>query len=217
MLNLQLSRSETMGYINNENQNRCLNLCFESVFIVSLLFSYIIGHKPLYDLNMTEYYNNDEDILVNQNIIDNQFMKLALQEAMSARNRGEVPIGAIIVCNGQIVARGHNLTETLHDITAHAEMQAITAAAQYLGGKYLNNCTLYVTIEPCVMCAGALGWAQISRVVYGAADKKRGYSIFSPQALHPKTTVVGGILEVECMNLMKNFFKMKRNLRSAST
>ncbi len=166
---------------------------------------------------MTLYYNNDDDIHLNQNITDNQFMELALQEAISASNRGEIPIGAIIVCNGHIIARGHNLTETLHDVTAHAEMQAITAAAQFLGGKYLNNCTLYVTIEPCVMCAGALGWAQISRVVYGASDQKRGYSVFAPRALHPKTTVVSGILEVECMNLMKKFFKMKRNFRSEST
>jgi tRNA(adenine34) deaminase len=160
---------------------------------------------------MTVYYSNDDNILVNQSKIDNQFMELALEEAMSADEQDEVPIGAIIVCNGQIVARGHNLTETLNDVTAHAEMQAITAAAQYLGGKYLNNCTLYVTIEPCVMCAGALGWAQISRIVYGAADEKRGYSIFAPRALHPKTIVVNGVLEEKCMNLMKDFFKRKRN------
>lgn len=141
---------------------------------------------------------------------DEYYMQQALQEAHKAATRDEVPIGAVIVCQGRIIARGHNLTETLTDITAHAEMQAITAAAQFLGGKYLTGCTLYVTVEPCVMCAGALGWAQISRVVYGVKDDKRGYSRFAPNALHPKTEVVSGVLEDECSRLMKAFFKAKR-------
>lgn len=141
---------------------------------------------------------------------DEYFMKQALQEALLARKRDEVPVGAVIVCQGRIIARGHNLTETLTDVTAHAEMQAITAAAQFLGGKYLTDCTLYVTVEPCVMCAGALGWAQISRIVYGAEDDKRGYSRFAPKALHPKTEVIKGVLEEDCSKLMKEFFKSKR-------
>jgi len=141
---------------------------------------------------------------------DEYFMKQALQEALLARKRDEVPVGAVIVCQGRIIARGHNLTETLTDVTAHAEMQAITAAAQFLGGKYLTDCTLYVTVEPCVMCAGALGWAQISRIVYGATDEKRGYFRFAPNALHPKTEVVSGVLEEECSRLMKEFFRAKR-------
>lgn len=141
---------------------------------------------------------------------DEQYMKQALQEAHKAFSEGEVPIGAVIVCRGQVIARGHNLTERLHDVTAHAEMQAITAAAEYLGGKYLTDCTLYVTVEPCIMCAGALGWSQIPRVVYGAADEKRGFRRFAPQALHPRCEVVSGVLEDECATLMKTFFQHKR-------
>ena len=141
---------------------------------------------------------------------DEYYMKQALLEAHLAAKRDEVPIGAIVVCQGRIIARGHNLTETLTDVTAHAEMQAITAAAQFLGGKYLTDCTLYVTVEPCVMCAGALGWSQISRIVYGAADEKRGYFRFAPNALHPKTEVVKGVLEEECSKIMKEFFLSKR-------
>lgn len=137
-------------------------------------------------------------------------MKQALQEAQAAFAEGEIPIGAVVVCAGQIIAKAHNLTERLHDVTAHAEMQAITAAAEYLGGKYLADCTLYVTLEPCIMCAGALGWSQISRIVYGAPDPCRGYQTYAPHALHPKTETVGGILEQECMTLMKDFFKKKR-------
>ena len=137
-------------------------------------------------------------------------MRQALQEAQKAGERDEVPIGAVVVCQGRIIARGHNLTETLTDVTAHAEMQAITAAAGFLGGKYLVDCTLYVTVEPCVMCAGALGWSQISRIVYGASDEKRGFVRFAPQALHPKTEVVSGVLEEECSRLVKDFFKKKR-------
>lgn len=141
---------------------------------------------------------------------DEQYMKQALQEAHKAFSEGEVPIGAVIVCRGQVIARGHNLTEHLHDVTAHAEMQAITAATEYLGGKYLTDCTLYVTVEPCIMCAGALGWSQIPRVVYGAADEKRGFRRFAPQALHPRCEVVSGVLEDECATLMKTFFQHKR-------
>ena len=138
------------------------------------------------------------------------FMRQALVEAKKAAAADEVPVGAVIVCNERIIARAFNLTETLTDVTAHAEMQAITAAANFLGGKYLIDCTLYVTVEPCVMCAGALGWSQISRVVYGAADEKRGFTRFAPDALHPKTEVISGILETECSELMKEFFKRKR-------
>ncbi|HRG03640.1 MAG TPA: nucleoside deaminase [Paludibacteraceae bacterium] len=137
-------------------------------------------------------------------------MRQALDEARQAFRRDEVPVGAVIVCNDRIIARGHNLTETLIDVTAHAEMQAITAAANFLGGKYLTDCTLYVTVEPCVMCAGALGWSQISRIVYGASDEKRGFTRFAPDAIHPKTEVVAGVLEEECSALMKEFFKKKR-------
>jgi len=141
---------------------------------------------------------------------DVKYMKQALAEARRAAEKDEVPIGAVIVCQGSIIARAHNLTETLNDVTAHAEMQAITSAANYLGGKYLSDCTLYVTIEPCVMCAGALGWAQIKKIVYGASDEKRGYSKFAPDALHPKTEVVSGVLAEECAALMQDFFKRKR-------
>lgn len=146
----------------------------------------------------------------NQQTKDEKFMRMALTEAHEAGAAGEIPIGAVVVCRDKIIARAHNLTETLHDVTAHAEMQAITAAADSLGGKYLKDCTLYVTVEPCVMCAGALGWSQIERVVYGAADEKRGFLRFAPEALHPKTTVVSGVLEEECRQLMQDFFKSRR-------
>ena len=141
---------------------------------------------------------------------DSRYMQLALSEAQKAFAMGEVPVGCVIVADGQVVGRGHNLTETLADVTAHAEMQAITAAANTLGGKYLTQCTLYVTVEPCVMCAGAIGWAQIKRVVYGAADDKRGFTVFAPKALHPKCTVSSGVLEDECRELMQSFFSQKR-------
>ncbi len=139
------------------------------------------------------------------------FMKQALMEAEKAGSKGEVPIGAVIVCQGRIIARAHNLTETLTDVTAHAEMQAITMASDFLGGKYLTDCTLYVTIEPCIMCAGALGWSQISKIVYGAKDEKKGYSLFAPKALHPKCEVTAGILEKECSSIVSDFFRKKRN------
>ena len=145
-----------------------------------------------------------------QNKKDEEYMRKALMEAQRAFDEDEIPVGAIIVCQDKIVSRAHNLTEMLHDVTAHAEMQAITSGANMLGGKYLKDCTLYVTVEPCVMCAGAIGWAQISRVVYGACDKKRGYSRYAPNALHPKTTVTSGVLEEECKSLMQAFFQAKR-------
>lgn len=137
-------------------------------------------------------------------------MKQALAEANKAYRQGEIPIGAVVVCRDKIIARSHNLTELLHDVTAHAEMQAITAAAEHLGGKYLTDCTLYVTVEPCVMCAGALGWSQISRIVYGTPDEKRGYARFAPNALHPRTQVTSGVMAEECAELMQRFFKEKR-------
>ena len=142
---------------------------------------------------------------------DSYFMKQALVEANEALSKGEVPIGAVIVCENQIIARGHNLTQTLNDVTAHAEMLAITAAANFLGGKYLLNCTLYVTLEPCQMCGGALFWSQISKIVYGAKDKDRG-CINLKTKLHPKTKIIGGILEKESYNIIKRFFIEKRNL-----
>lgn len=141
---------------------------------------------------------------------DNFYMKQALQEAKCAFQEDEIPVGAVVVCGDRIIARAHNLTERLSDVTAHAEMQAITAASEYLGGKYLNDCTLYVTVEPCIMCAGALGWSQIGKVVYGADDEKRGFRRFAPQSLHPKTQVVSGVMEEECAKLMKEFFQRKR-------
>ena len=137
-------------------------------------------------------------------------MKQALNEAREAARRGEVPVGAVVVCRDRIIARGYNLTEMLVDVTAHAEMQAITAAASSLGGKYLTDCTLYVTVEPCVMCAGAIGWSQLGRLVYGAPDEKRGYRRYAPQALHPKTEVVSGVMQEECAALMKQFFQARR-------
>lgn len=146
----------------------------------------------------------------NQQKKDEQYMRKALAEAEAAKQAGEIPIGAVIVCKDRVVSRGHNLTETLCDVTAHAEMQAITSAANSLGGKYLTECTLYVTVEPCVMCAGAIGWAQIRRVVYGAPDEKRGFTRYAPSALHPKATVTQGVLEDECRRLMQDFFKDKR-------
>ena len=141
---------------------------------------------------------------------DEQFMRRALDEAGRAGEAGEIPVGAVVVCRGRIISRAHNLTETLCDVTAHAEMQAITAAANALGGKYLAECTLYVTVEPCAMCAGAIGWAQLPRLVYGAPDAKRGYTLLAPHALHPKCAVTSGVLADECAQLMKDFFKGRR-------
>jgi len=141
---------------------------------------------------------------------DEYFMKQALTEARIAADEGEVPVGAVIVCNNQIIAKAHNQTERLNDPTAHAEMLAITAATGILGAKYLTNCTLYVTLEPCVMCAGAIGWSQVSTLVYGANDPKKGFRLFAPDALHPKTIVKNGIFETECSAEIKSFFQQKR-------
>lgn len=141
---------------------------------------------------------------------DQYYMRMALTEAATAADRDEVPIGAVVVAGGRILARAHNLTQTLSDPTAHAEMQAITAACNALGGKYLGDCTLYVTVEPCPMCAGALYWAQIGRIVYGAPDPKRGYSVINPHMLHPKTSVTKQVLEEQCSALVSDFFAKKR-------
>ncbi len=141
---------------------------------------------------------------------DTFFMKKALEQALIANQKGEVPVGCVVVCRQQIIARSHNLTQTLNDVTAHAEMQAITAASALLGGKYLPDCSLYVTLEPCVMCAGAIAWAQMGKVVFGASDDKRGYSLFSRSILHPKTEVLGGVLTDECSTILKEFFASKR-------
>jgi len=141
---------------------------------------------------------------------DESFMKEALKQAQIAAEEDEVPVGAVIVCDNRIIARAHNLTEKLNDATAHAEMQAFTAAADFLGGKYLMDCTLYVTVEPCPMCAGAAFWTQIGRIVYGAADSKRGYTLLRTPVLHPKTRVRPGVLEEECADLMKDFFRRRR-------
>ena len=174
--------------------NECLLICVKTRKFVPTTI--------LKDMDMTieEQQKNDE-----------KYMRMALQEAERAQQEGEIPIGAVVVCRDRIIARAHNNTETLCDVTAHAEMLALTSAANQLGGKYLTDCTLYVTIEPCVMCAGAIGWAQVSRVVYGASDAKRGYSVYAPKALHPKTIVQHGVLEKECAEIVQNFFKEKRN------
>lgn len=148
--------------------------------------------------------------ITNHTADDLRYMQMALTEAQRAYDKGEIPVGCIIVADNQVVGRGHNLTETLQDVTAHAEIQAITAAASTLGGKYLTQCTLYVTLEPCVMCAGAIGWAQIRRVVYGADDEKRGFTRLAPQALHPKCTISTGVMEQECKQLVQTFFRNKR-------
>ena len=141
---------------------------------------------------------------------DERFMRLALQQANYAAERGEVPIGAVVVVNGKVIARSHNMTETITDPTAHAEMQAITMATDAFGGKYLTDATIYVTVEPCPMCAAALGWAQLGRLVYGASDPKRGYTLYSPNLLHPKTKVSAGILKEECGAIVTEFFKNRR-------
>ena len=144
------------------------------------------------------------------NFSDEYFMQQALKEAQLAAQKDEIPVGAIVVCNNQIISRSHNLTETLNDVTAHAEMLAITAASEFLGGKYLNECTLYVTLEPCPMCAGALNWSQIGKIVFGANDTKRGFLKHTPPIKHPKTEIISNILDDECSEIVKNFFKNKR-------
>ena len=149
-------------------------------------------------------------IFVNNMDKDEKYMREALKDAQAALEEGEVPIGAVVVCRDRIIAKGHNMTERLHDPTAHAEMIALTAATEALGGKYLSDCTLYVTVEPCPMCAAALAWAQAGRIVYGAPDPKRGYALYSPPLLHPRTTVSAGVLAPECSDLVTTFFKDKR-------
>lgn len=141
---------------------------------------------------------------------DDYFMRQAYQEALKAYDLGEIPVGAVVVVNQQVIARAHNLTERLHDVTAHAEMQAITAASEYLGGKYLKGCTLYVTLEPCVMCAGALYWSQLDKIVFAARDEKRGAGRFQNELYHPKTVISNGVMEEECSKLMKAFFEVRR-------
>ncbi len=156
-----------------------------------------------------EHFQPIPDI-TDKNMTDEDYMKRALDEARLAYGKDEVPIGAVVVCRDRIIARAHNLTELLNDVTAHAEMQAVTAAANALGGKYLDVCTLYVTVEPCAMCAGALGWAQLGRLVYGADDPKRGFTLTAPNALHPKTQVTKGVMAEACGELVRDFFKHKR-------
>ncbi|MFZ4260997.1 nucleoside deaminase [Sphingobacterium sp. HJSM2_6] len=155
-------------------------------------------------------YNFEADEFKQPANLDEQYMLEALKLAKRAEEEDEIPIGAIIVCQGKIIGKGYNLTEKLNDVTAHAEMQAFTSAANYLGGKYLKDCTLYVTVEPCVMCAGASYWTQISRIVYGAKDNKRGYSAIHDKIIHPKTSIVSGVLSAECAELMTSFFRKKR-------
>ncbi|MGB0864054.1 MAG: nucleoside deaminase [Saprospiraceae bacterium] len=141
---------------------------------------------------------------------DDYFMKMALKEAQAAYEQGEVPVGAVMICQNQVIAKGHNLTEKLTDVTAHAEIICLTAASEALGSKYLTDCTLYVTLEPCTMCAGALAWAQLGKVVYGASDEKRGFARLQPKVLHPRTVIIKGVLEEECGQLVKDFFKERR-------
>ena len=141
---------------------------------------------------------------------DERYMQMALREAELAYNEDEIPVGAVVVCNGMVIARAHNLTEMLNDVTAHAEMQAITSATNQLGGKYLNKCTMYVTLEPCIMCAGAIGWSQMGRLVWGVDDLKRGFSRFAPDALHPKTEISKGVMAEKCAEIIQEFFKNKR-------
>ena len=168
----------------------------------------VIGnHFEEHPEELSKFVNHKSQIT---NSDDERFMALAIEEAKKALVKDEIPIGCVIVSNNQIIGRGHNLTETLEDVTAHAEIQAITAATQTLGGKYLPDATLYVTVEPCAMCAGAIGWAQINRIVFGAPDPKRGYQTYAPRAFHPKATVTSGVLENECRELMQEFFKKKR-------
>lgn len=145
-----------------------------------------------------------------QALSDEHFMKLAFQEALLAEEEDEVPVGAVVVCKGKVIARAHNLTERLTDVTAHAEMQAITSASNYLGGKFLNDCSFYVTLEPCVMCAGAIAWARVGKLVFGAFDAKKGYTQLNQEVLHPKTEVIPGIMKEDCGDLLTNYFKKKR-------
>ena len=180
-----------------------MNAAFDAGASIVVIGNHFESHPE----ELTKFTNHKSQIT---NSDDNRFMRLALLEAQKALAADEIPIGCVIVSQNQIIGRGHNLTETLQDVTAHAEMQAITAATQTLGGKYLPDATLYVTVEPCAMCAGAVGWSQIKRIVYGAPDPKRGYQTYAPRAFHPKASVTSGVLEAECTQLMQEFFKKKR-------
>ena len=181
-----------------------MNAAFEAGASVVVIGNHFEAHpEELANFCQANSFNNSDSS-------DEKFMRLALVEAQKALAANEIPIGCVIVSQNQIIGRGHNLTETLDDVTAHAEMQAITAAAQTIGGKYLPDATLYVTVEPCVMCAGAIGWAQISRIVYGAPDPKRGFATYAPRAFHPKAQITSGVLENECRELIQEFFKNKR-------
>ena len=188
--------------MNNSQFDNLQLTIFENfpIYITFALIKNINSIKPINPMTHTEKQQKKDEL----------YMRRALDEAEAAYREGEIPIGAVIVCKDRIIARAHNLTETLNDVTAHAEMQAITAAANALGGKYLTECTLYVTVEPCIMCAGAIGWAQISRIVYGAPDDKRGYHDHAPHAFHPKATITAGILEDTCRELMQKFSQEKR-------
>ena len=187
-----------------------MNAAYDAGASIVVIGNHFESHPEELSKFLTAQRSNSVSGLTAERSADERYMRVALSEAHKALSANEIPIGCVIVSNNQIIGRGHNLTETLADVTAHAEIQAITAATQTLGGKYLPDATLYVTIEPCVMCAGAIGWAQISRIVYGAPDPKRGYATYSPRAFHPKATVTAGVLESECRALIQEFFKAKR-------
>ena len=187
-----------------------MNAAYDAGASIVVIGNHFESHPEELSKFLTAQRSNSVSGLTAERSADERYMRIALSEAHKALSANEIPIGCVIVSNNRIIGRGHNLTETLADVTAHAEIQAITAATQTLGGKYLPDATLYVTIEPCVMCAGAIGWAQISRIVYGAPDPKRGYATYSPRAFHPKATVTAGVLESECRALIQEFFKAKR-------
>ncbi len=187
-----------------------MNRAYQAGADIVVIGNHFESHPEQLEEFLTAKRSYSEAVLQRSDLTDERFMRLALHEAERAYHAGEVPVGCVIVSGGQIIGRGHNLTETLHDVTAHAEIQAVTAAAQTLGAKYMPDATLYVTVEPCVMCAGAIGWSQIRRVVYGCPDEKRGFSRFAPRALHAKCSVTSGVLEQECRALMQQFFKQHR-------
>lgn len=187
-----------------------MNAAYQAGADIVVIGNHFESHPEQLEEFLTAKRSYSEAVCQRSDLTDERFMRLALHEAERAYHAGEVPVGCVIVSNGQIIGRGHNLTETLHDVTAHAEIQAVTAAAQTLGAKYMPDATLYVTVEPCVMCAGAIGWSQIRRVVYGCPDEKRGFSRFAPRALHAKCSVTSGILEQECRSIMQQFFKQHR-------
>ncbi len=187
-----------------------MNRAYRAGADIVVIGNHFESHPEQLEEFLTAKRSYSEAVLQRSDLTDERFMRLALHEAERAYHAGEVPVGCVIVSGGQIIGRGHNLTETLHDVTAHAEIQAVTAAAQTLGAKYMPDATLYVTVEPCVMCAGAIGWSQIRRVVYGCPDEKRGFSRFAPRALHAKCSVTSGVLEQECRALMQQFFKQHR-------